>query len=250
MREPPLAPAHGGRERALPRRGTSLRETDHAQVHHFNPCLLRTGSRSGGLLARPCRVGAALVAGTASGALAIAFMTGVSMAGDWLTFLQFAYGVPFGQVDPIFGRDVSFYVFRFPVWDELQARMFMLVLLSLVGSFGVYLISGNVVLENRWGFAMWPRVEFHSRVRLHLALLVSLLLLLLVGRRTALSERIVAQETDEAYGRLAVLANVSTLVLYAVQTLGSADREPRGSVRLDLSRGDVDEHILLARRAR
>ncbi len=113
------------------------------------------------------------------GALVIAFMTGVSVAGDWLAFLQFAYGAPFGQTDPIFGRDVSFYVFRFPVWDELQARMFMLTLLALIGSFGVYLISGNVVLENRWGFALWPRVEFHPRVRLHLALLVSLLLLLL-----------------------------------------------------------------------
>lgn len=113
------------------------------------------------------------------GSLLLAFMTGLSVAGDWMGFLQFAYGVPFNTVDPIFGRDVSFYVFRFPIWDELQARMFMLTLLALVGSFAVYLISGNVVLENRWGFALWPRVEFNARVRLHLALLVSLLLLLL-----------------------------------------------------------------------
>ena len=113
------------------------------------------------------------------GSLVLALMTGLSVAGDWMGFLQFAYGVPFGVSDPIFGRDISFYVFRFPIWDELQARMFMLTLLALIGSFGVYLISGNVVLENRWGFALWPRVEFHARVRLHLALLVSLLLLLL-----------------------------------------------------------------------
>ena len=122
------------------------------------------------------------------------------MAGGWFDFLQFAYGVPFGISDPIFGRDISFYVFRFPVWDELQSRLFMLTLLALAGSFAVYLISGNVLLESRWGFALWPRVEFQPRVRLHLALLVSLLLALMAFGTWLDGPRMLVTDSDVLFG--------------------------------------------------
>ena len=134
------------------------------------------------------------------GSLMVALLTGLSMAGGWFDFLQFAYGVPFGQTDPIFGRDISFYVFRFPVWDELQSRFFMLTLLALAGSFAVYLISGNVLLESRWGLALWPRVEFQPRVRLHLALLVSLLLALLAFGTWLDGPRMLVTDSDVLFG--------------------------------------------------
>ena len=134
------------------------------------------------------------------GSLVVALLTSLSMTGAWMDFLRFAYGVPFGQTDPIFGRDISFYVFRFPVWDDLQARLFMLTLLSLAGSFAVYLISGNVLLESRWGFALWPRVEFRPRVRLHLALLVSLLLLLLAFGTWLDGPRMLLTDSDVLFG--------------------------------------------------
>ncbi len=134
------------------------------------------------------------------GSLIVAMLTALSMAGTWLEFLQFAYAVPFGHTDPIFGRDISFYVFRFPVWDDLQARLFMLTLLALIASFAVYLISGNVLLESRWGFALWPRVEFQPRVRLHLALLVALLLLLLAFGTWLEGPRMLMTDSDVLFG--------------------------------------------------
>ena len=134
------------------------------------------------------------------GSLIVALLTAVSMAGSWFEFLQFTYGVPFGDTDPIFGRDISFYVFRFPVWDDLQARLFMLTLLALVGSFAIYLISGTVLLESRWGFALWPRVEFQPRVRLHLALLVSVLLLLLAFGTWLDGPRMLLTDSDVLFG--------------------------------------------------
>jgi len=132
--------------------------------------------------------------------LVIALLTGLSMASGWMDLLRFMYGVPFGQTDPIFGRDISFYVFRFPVWDDLQARLLMLTLLALAGCFAVYLISGNVLLESRWGFALWPRVEFQPRVRLHLALLVSLLLLLLAFGTWLDGPRMLLTDSDVLFG--------------------------------------------------
>ena len=134
------------------------------------------------------------------GSLIVALLTALSMTGSWLDFLRFTHAVPFGVTDPIFGRDVSFYVFRFPVWDDLQARLFMLALLALAGSFAVYLISGNVLLESRWGFALWPRVEFRPAVRLHLALLVSLLLLLLAFGTWLDGPRMLLTDSDVLFG--------------------------------------------------
>ena len=134
------------------------------------------------------------------GSLLVAMLTALSMAGSWLQFLEFVHAVPFGHADPIFGRDISFYVFRFPVWDDLQARLFMLTLLALAGSFAVYLISGNVVLESRWGFALWPRVDFRPRVRLHLALLISLLLLLLAFGTWLEGPRMLMTDSDVLFG--------------------------------------------------
>jgi uncharacterized protein len=134
------------------------------------------------------------------GSLVIATLTALSTTGAWLDFLKFAHAVPFGEVDPIFGRDISFYVFRFPVLDDLQARLFMLTLLALAGSFAVYLISGNVLLESRWGFALWPRVDFRPRVRLHLALLVSLLLLLLAFGTWLDGPRMLVTDSDVLFG--------------------------------------------------
>ncbi|HEX6322337.1 MAG TPA: UPF0182 family protein [Vicinamibacterales bacterium] len=134
------------------------------------------------------------------GSLILAMLTALSMAGAWLDFLKFVHAVPFGQTDPIFGRDVSFYVFRLPVLEDLQARLFMLTLLALAGSFAVYLISGNVVLESRWGFALWPRVDFRPRVRLHLALLVALLLLLLAFGTWLDGPRMLVTDSDVLFG--------------------------------------------------
>jgi uncharacterized membrane protein (UPF0182 family) len=162
------------------------------------------------------------------GSLVVALLTGFSVAGDWLDFLRFAYGVPFGATDPIFGRDISFYVFRFPVWDDLQARMFMLALLALAGSFAVYLISGNVLLESRWGFALWPRVEFRPRVRLHLASLISLLLLLLAFGTWLDGPRMLLTDSDVLFGagyadvhaRLPIL-RIKLVVLIAAAVLAA-----------------------------
>jgi len=134
------------------------------------------------------------------GSLILAMLTALSMAGAWLDFLKFVHAVPFGQTDPIFGRDVSFYVFQLPVLDDLQARLFMLTLLALAGSFAVYLISGNVLLESRWGFALWPRVDFRPRVRLHLALLVALLLLLLAFGTWLDGPRMLVTDSDVLFG--------------------------------------------------
>ena len=43
------------------------------------------------------------------------------------------HAVPFGTVDPILGRDVSFYIFQLPFLQFLHNLAFITVLLSALG---------------------------------------------------------------------------------------------------------------------
>jgi uncharacterized membrane protein (UPF0182 family) len=61
----------------------------------------------------------------------------------WLTALMSSSGVPFGQTDPILGRDISFYVFRLPWLRFLQGWFLWLVLFALAGAALVYLASAS-----------------------------------------------------------------------------------------------------------
>ena len=51
--------------------------------------------------------------------LVLAFFAAVAAGGDWRTLVQFIDRSPFGTVDPVFGRDVSYYVFTLPQLENL-----------------------------------------------------------------------------------------------------------------------------------
>ncbi|MGH2899253.1 MAG: UPF0182 family protein, partial [Solirubrobacteraceae bacterium] len=81
-------------------------------------------------------LGAVLARGTGFFALAasivIAFLVGLGVAAQWRTLLQFAYRTPFGVTDPIFHRDVGFYVFTLPVIELALGVATICALLALV----------------------------------------------------------------------------------------------------------------------
>jgi len=58
----------------------------------------------------------------------------------WYRILQFKIAVSFGQKDPIFGLDVSFYVFRLPLIQSLFSSLLSLLLLLLAITFLSYFI--------------------------------------------------------------------------------------------------------------
>jgi uncharacterized membrane protein (UPF0182 family) len=59
----------------------------------------------------------------------------------WMPVLRYLYATPFGQTDPVLGRDLSYYVFDLPWLNFLQGWLLWLVLLSLVGAALVYVAS-------------------------------------------------------------------------------------------------------------
>ena len=113
-----------------------------------------------------------LLLGTGIAAL-VALFLGIFASHEWLTWLQYRHAVPFGQPDPLFGRDVSFYVFTLPFLDLARNLALAVVVLSLIGSTAAYVVSGTLALDPGRGLVVG------ATARRHLGLIVAGLFLLL-----------------------------------------------------------------------
>jgi len=107
--------------------------------------------------------------------VAVVIALGLALAGSsrWLMWLNFFNATSFGQTDPLFGRDVSFYVFRLPVWQAVQQQALLVSFLTLVGCGLYYVLSGSFVIEPRYGSGFFPRVRLVPAARRHLGMLAA-----------------------------------------------------------------------------
>lgn len=99
-----------------------------------------------------------------------AFGVGSSAAANWQQILLFFHAQKVGEVDPIFGRDLGFYMFRLPVWELLvrwtsSALMITLILVAII-----YLLTRTV--RSLRGFPV-----FAAPVAMHLSWLLGLIFL-------------------------------------------------------------------------
>lgn len=112
-------------------------------------------------------------------ALVVSLGLGLSASNNWLEWLSALHAVDFNDRDVLFGRDVAFYVFQMPVLDLVRQQALVLVVLALGASAFLYLLSGSIVMEPRYGVAFWPRLNLASTTRLHLSLLLAMLFALM-----------------------------------------------------------------------
>jgi len=80
------------------------------------------------------------------GPLVIAAMTGFVMSQKWDTLLKFINAVPFDQVDPIFGRDYSFYLFHLPLWLLIKSVLWEGLVVVAIGVGLIYFFKRFVYL--------------------------------------------------------------------------------------------------------
>lgn len=60
---------------------------------------------------------------------------------NWQVFLRFFNGQPFGITDPVFHREVGFYVFSLPFYNVVRDWLLSTLIITLLGSAGVYIFS-------------------------------------------------------------------------------------------------------------
>ncbi|MGI8619037.1 MAG: UPF0182 family membrane protein [Gemmatimonadaceae bacterium] len=82
-------------------------------------------------------------------ALVLSFLFGVSLSALWMTVLQASYGVTVGTADPIFGRDISYYLFTLPLAAAVLNVLISLTVLSLLATTAMYWVRGDLILPPR-----------------------------------------------------------------------------------------------------
>lgn len=104
----------------------------------------------------------------------LAVLIGLAYASQWEIFLKGWEAVPFGRSEPIFGRDLSFYVFTVPVLDVLRDWGLLLVFLAAAISGAVYWVRGAA--HQRGGMP-----HFTTGATRHLSVLLALFFLVKAG---------------------------------------------------------------------
>ena len=107
------------------------------------------------------------------GAAGVSVLMGLYAGGHWQTWLYFWHGVPFGNVDPILGRDIGFYVFTLPLLELGHGLLFFTMILAAVVVIAAYLFGGSLGVDPARG------LYGSSRAVRHIALLAAALLLVL-----------------------------------------------------------------------
>lgn len=107
---------------------------------------------------------------TGIGCLVVSLMISLAASREWMRWLQFWSGVPFGVADPILGHDVAFYVFRLPMLELGQQLAIALVAVSLVGCAAAYVLAGALNFTRRGG------ISVARKARVHLSLLFAVFL--------------------------------------------------------------------------
>ncbi|HEV8640028.1 MAG TPA: UPF0182 family protein [Methylomirabilota bacterium] len=101
----------------------------------------------------------------------ISFTSGLRASAHWETVLGYLNAVPFNTTDPLFGRDLAFFVFTLPFWRLLSGWATALVVGTLLLTVLVYVLQRSLVLTARG-----PRLAAGARA--HLLVLGALLLAL------------------------------------------------------------------------
>jgi len=94
-----------------------------------------------------------------AGAVLAGLIGGGVAAPLWRRVLLFLHRVPFGSTDPIFGNDVGFYVFTYPLLGYLRQWLQVLVWLSLAASVVLYASRG--LFAERGSSWFGPRAMGH-----------------------------------------------------------------------------------------
>lgn len=80
--------------------------------------------------------------------LLMGVFAGTSAAGQWRQFSLWRNGVPFGEKDPYFNRDVGFYVFDLPWWHYLVDFTMALAVIGLMAAAVVHYLYGGIRLQS------------------------------------------------------------------------------------------------------
>ncbi|HJR66939.1 MAG TPA: UPF0182 family protein [Gemmatimonadaceae bacterium] len=151
------------------------------------------------------------------GTAVLALLFALGAATEWRTLLQFLYRTPFGTADPIFGRDIGYYVFVLPLLEAILGYAVLAGMLTLACVWAVYSVRG-AIRRREW------RVRLEPSARRHLTILAALLLVVFAAQIPLIAiphllysvhSSLVGANYTDLHARLPAWWAVSGLMLFA-----------------------------------
>jgi uncharacterized protein len=104
------------------------------------------------------------------GSIIISVLAGLPWLHNWETFLLFLNKVNFNNFDPIFIKDISFYVFSYPFLSLLKNWTISIIIITAI------LVSLIYAHYKSFSFKKWT-ISLYPKIRIHLSLILSLIFL-------------------------------------------------------------------------
>jgi uncharacterized membrane protein (UPF0182 family) len=101
----------------------------------------------------------------------VALVAALVGSAQWMPALMFLHGVPVREADPLFGKDIGFYLFKLPAIAGALSALVSFTLVALIGCVVLYATRGDITLLPR-------RVTIDAPPARHLGALLALLFLL------------------------------------------------------------------------
>ncbi|MDO8736829.1 MAG: UPF0182 family protein [Thermoleophilia bacterium] len=95
-----------------------------------------------------------------------------AVGASWEEFLKFFNATDFGITDPVFGRDVSFFVFILPFLRTLQSFVWWTLIFTLLATAGIHFFDYAISWSE-------DKVVFAPHVKAHLSVIMGLMMLTL-----------------------------------------------------------------------
>ena len=83
----------------------------------------------------------------AAAAVAFGLLIAAGEASNWDLVLRFLHQAPYGQSDPLYGKDIGFYLFSLPAYVALKNWMLVTLVVSALVAGAVYWAHGDITLD-------------------------------------------------------------------------------------------------------
>jgi len=78
--------------------------------------------------------------------LLMAYIVSATLTDQWIIVQQYINRVPFGQVDPIFNKDIGFYFFSLSFYQFVYRTLMMILVLTTIVVSGLYMVGATAEL--------------------------------------------------------------------------------------------------------
>ena len=89
------------------------------------------------------------------GALVLAALVALGETDNWDVALRFIRQAPYGRSDPLYGKDIGFYLFSLPAYVALKNWMLLTLVLCTLVAGAVYWVHGDLTLDKHRSAPPW-----------------------------------------------------------------------------------------------